>query len=48
MEKHFVTFYSPGTFAAETSRKPIESWDVDKAVAMSKEIKERHGALPYG
>lgn len=48
MQKHFVTFYSPGTFCAEQTTKPIESWDVDTAVSMSKEIKERHGALPYG
>lgn len=48
MQKHFVTFYSPGTFVAEQTTKPIDSWDVDLAVSMSKEIKERHNALPYG
>jgi hypothetical protein len=46
--QHFVTFYSPGTFVAETSTKPIPTWDVDDAVAMSAMIEERHGARPYG
>lgn len=45
---HFVTFYSPGTFVAEQTRKPVESWDVAAAFAMSKEIEERHGARPFG
>ena len=27
---------------------PIESWDVEKAVEMSKDIKEQHAATPYG
>ena len=48
MSKHYVTYYSPGTFMAEQTTKEIESWDVDKAIEMSKDIKERHGALPYG
>jgi hypothetical protein len=48
MKKHYVTFSSPGTFISEQTTKPIDSWDVDLAVEMSKEIKERHGALPYG
>lgn len=48
MEAHFVTFYSPGTFVAETTRKPIDSWDVDLAVAMLTDIVERHDARPYG
>jgi len=47
MKKHFVEFMSPGTFVCETSRKPIDSWDVDKAVEMSKDIEERYGATPY-
>lgn len=45
--KHFVRFYSPGTLTAETTIKPINKWDKSKAIQMSKEIKERHGALPY-
>lgn len=48
MKKHFVTFYSPGTFMAEETTKEIKSWDVDKAVRMSKAIKERYNAIPYG
>ena len=48
MKKNFVTFYSPGTFVAETTTKSIDSWDVDLAIKMSEEIKERYGALPYG
>ena len=48
MEKHFVKFFSPGTFAAEETVKPIKSWNVQKAVEMAHKIKERHGATPYG
>ena len=48
MKKHFVTFYSPGTFMAEESTKPISAWDVDKAVEMARNIKERYAAKPYG
>lgn len=48
MHQHFVTFYSPGTFVAETSTKPIDSWDVEAAKQIARDIKERHGAVPYG
>ena len=48
MKKRFVTFYSPGTFVAEQTTKCVASWDVEKAVAMVPEIKERYGATPYG
>lgn len=48
MKKHFVTFLSPGTFVSETTTKPIESWDVEKAMEMARRIEERHGATPYG
>lgn len=48
MKKHFVTFYSPGTFVSETTTKPIASWDVDVAKTMARGISERHGAKPYG
>jgi hypothetical protein len=48
MKQHFVEFYSPGTFLAETTTKPIDSWNVNQAVEMSREIMERHGARPYG
>lgn len=48
MEKHFVTFYSPGTFVAEGTTKEVPAWDIDLAVAMSADIRERHSARPYG
>lgn len=48
MKKNFVTFLSPGTLVSESTTKPIDSWSVDKAVQVSKNIKERHGAIPYG
>lgn len=47
MEKHFVTFYSPGTLVSETSERPIESWDVDAAMQMAHDITERYNATPY-
>lgn len=47
IEKHFVTFVSPGTFVPETTTKEIESWDVDKAVEMARETIERYNATPY-
>ena len=48
MKKHFVTFYSPGTFVSEYTSKEIDSWDVNKAMEMARNIKERHSAIPYG
>lgn len=48
VQKHFVEFCSPGTLISETTAKEIDSWDVDKAVAMSRDIAERHNARPYG
>lgn len=48
MKKHFVTFYSPGTFVAETTEKPIDSWDIAKAMEMAHDVVERYGATPYG
>lgn len=47
MEKHFVTFLSPGTFVPEESTKPIDSWDVKEALKLAKGIKERYAATPY-
>lgn len=46
-QKHYVTFYSPGSFVSETTTKEIDAWSVDLAVRMAKEI-ERHHATPYG
>ncbi len=48
MQKHFVTFYSPGTFVHEQTTKPIETWNVEQAVEMSKQITERYNAKPFG
>lgn len=48
VKQHFVIFSSPGTFFDETSERPVERWDVDAAVAMMGEIKERYGARPFG
>jgi len=48
VQQHYVIFHSPGTFVAEETRKPVDSWDVDVAVAMARGIKERHRATPYG
>lgn len=48
IKKHFVIFYSPGTFVPETSIKEIDSWDINQAIEMSKNIKERYNAIPYG
>ena len=48
MQKHFVVFSSPGTFVHEETTKEIDSWDVGKAIAMSKEITERYGSKPFG
>ena len=48
MQAHFVTFYSPGTFVAETNELPIDSWDVKKAMKMAHGITQRYNATPYG
>lgn len=48
MKKHFVRFFSPGTFMAESTDKPIDKWNVDDAVKMARTITERHNATPYG
>lgn len=48
MKRHFVTFYSPGTFVSETTEREIASWDTALACEMAKNIVERHGARPYG
>lgn len=48
MKRHFVIFYSPGTFVAETTEKPVSAWDTDEALALMTDVSERHGATPYG
>ena len=48
VSKHFVRFFSPGTFMAETSEQEIDSWDPNLAMKLARKIKERHGATPYG
>lgn len=48
MKKHFVEFYSPGTLVSEVSTEPVDSWDIDVAIQISKSIRERHSARPYG
>lgn len=48
MEKHYVTFRSPGTFLHETTTKEIASWDIKEAIAMMANIIERHSSKPFG
>lgn len=47
MEKHFVTFLSPGTLVHEQTEKPIASWNVLEALRMASEIVERYNAKPF-
>ena len=48
MEKQFVKFLSAGTFVHEETVQETESWNVNQAVEMSRSIRERHGATPFG
>ena len=48
MEKHFVTFLSPGTLVHEERTLPIESWSVIEASEMAHNIVERYSATPFG
>lgn len=47
VSKHFVTFYSPGTFMPEETTKEVDAWSPELALAMAADIVERHGARPY-
>jgi hypothetical protein len=48
VQKHFVTFYSPGTFCAEESTREVDAWDTAHAVALAAKIEEWYGARPFG
>ncbi len=41
MKQNFVEFLSPGTFVSESTRKPIDSRDIEVAKAMAREIVDR-------
>ena len=44
VSKDFVTFYSPGTFFAEETTKPIDQWNPAAALAMAEGITKRYNA----
>lgn len=46
--KHFVDFFSPGTFVSEQSRREVKALDTREAVEIANGIQERHAAKPYG
>lgn len=48
VQQHYVVFYSPGTFVAEQTSKPVAGWNVETAVEIARGIQERHGSVPYG
>jgi len=48
LNKHFVQFYSPGTFMPEVSEKVVRSWNPKRATALARDIVERYGAKPFG
>ena len=48
MKRHYVTFYSPGTFMAEDNTEEVESWDIEATKQRAGEITQRYNAIPYG
>lgn len=48
LEKHFVTFLSPGTLFHEMTTREIDSWNVEKAKEQASTITERYNAKPFG
>ena len=48
MRKHFVTFYSPGSFMAETTTREVSEWSTHEAMKLAASVKERYNAIPYG
>ena len=47
MRKHYVRYFSPGTFLSEESERPIYAWDVELAAQGARKVNERYGAKPY-
>ena len=45
--KHYVRFYSPGTFISEEDLIELPSENVQLAIELSKTIDQRYGAKPY-
>jgi hypothetical protein len=45
--KHYVTTYAPGSFVDETTSRPIEAWDVRRALEIAGEVVERYDARPF-
>lgn len=48
MKKHFVCFYTPGSFCSEEYEYPVEKWDINQAKEMAKTVKEKYTLMPYG
>ena len=47
-QEHFVVFYSPGTLFSESTTKTISAWNPTEALRLASNVKERHGAIPFG
>lgn len=46
--KHYVTFYSPGSFMPETDTVEFPSIDLKAIAAKAKTLSQRYGAKPFG